>query len=193
MKKTLLLTALFGLVSMNVGAYSDWQIDNKINSLGNSTATMFNVVDDRIQENNRESIKRDNHLQEQIDKLHNYDDSSIKGDINNVQNSIDSITSTTNNIGVTQRQLSNDVNNLRNDLDSLSHSTRHGIAGAVAIAGLEKPDYNPNHKTSIMIGTGTYKGTTAVAYGIAYQPNRDMVFSIKGTDDEFATSVGISL
>lgn len=64
---------------------------------------------------------------------------------------------------------------------------------AIALASLEYPAYNKDKKLSLAIGTGTYKGKTSIAYGVAYRPNYDVIFSIKGTDDSVATSVGVNL
>ena len=64
---------------------------------------------------------------------------------------------------------------------------------AIAIASLEYPAYNKDKKLSLAVATGTYKGKTSIAYGVAYRPNYDMTFSIKGSDDSVATSVGVNL
>ena len=78
-------------------------------------------------------------------------------------------------------------------MDGLRNESRKGISQAIAIAGLEYPTYDDEHKLKIAIGTGTYKGQTSVAYGIAYTPNYDTIFSIKGSDNSVACSVGVNL
>lgn len=142
-------------------------VDQRLNTVENKV----NWLDQDLMTVNNDSVIRDLNLQKQIDELkkQGYDDSEIKG------------------------ALSDKVNGLMSDYDNFKSETKKGISQAIAIAGLERPAYNDDKKLSIMIGTGSYKGQTSVAYGVAYTPNYDTVFSIKGSDDSVACSVGVNL
>ena len=73
--------------------------------------------------------------------------------------------------------------------DGLSVSNRtytdsqvaHVGASAAALSALHPLDYNPDHKTDIMAGVGHYKGKTAVALGVAYRPNENVLLSLGTT------------
>ena len=52
---------------------------------------------------------------------------------------------------------------------------------------------NKDKKFSVAVATGTYKGDASIAYGLAYRPNYDMIFSIKGSDDSVGASMGLNL
>lgn len=93
------------------------------------------------------------------------------------------------------KRLNNQLQNTANkvDIEQISNQSKKGVATAVAIASIEYPEYNSDKKWSLAVATGTYKGHTSIAYGVAYRPNYDMIFSIKGSDDSVATSVGVNL
>lgn len=91
------------------------------------------------------------------------------------------------------KRLDAQVKNVSTDINRLDTDIKKGTSTAIAIASLEYPEYNSDKKFSIAIGTGTYKGHTSIAYGVAYRPNYDMIFSIKGSDDSVSTSVGMNL
>ena len=86
-----------------------------------------------------------------------------------------------------------EINKLNSKIDNVSIQLSKSTATAIALASLEYPAYNKDKKLSLAIGTGTYKGKTSIAYGVAYRPNYDVIFSVKGTDDSVATSVGVNL
>ena len=87
----------------------------------------------------------------------------------------------------------NDIKRLNEQINNVSTQLSKSTSTAMAIASLEYPAYNKDKKLSLAIGTGTYKGKTSIAYGVAYRPNYDVIFSVKGTDDSVATSVGVNL
>lgn len=87
----------------------------------------------------------------------------------------------------------NEIKRLNEQINNVSTQLNKSTSTAMAIASLEYPAYNRDKKLSIAIGTGTYKGKTSIAYGVAYRPNYDVIFSVKGTDDSVATSVGVNL
>lgn len=87
----------------------------------------------------------------------------------------------------------NEIKRLNEQINNVSTQLSKSTSTTMAIASLEYPAYNKDKKLSLAIGTGTYKGKTSIAYGVAYRPNYDVIFSVKGTDDSVATSVGVNL
>lgn len=178
MKKLLLAAVLFGLGS---GVVSGATVDQRLNTIEDN---MYHL-DQSLMDVNNDSVIRDLNLQKQINELkkQGYDDSEKQTEL------ADRLTQQEAN----HTNLANSMASLQNDMDNLRSETRKGISQAIAIAGLEYPTYDDEHKLKIAIGTGTYKGQTSVAYGIAYTPNYDTIFSIKGSDDSVACSVGVNL
>lgn len=83
----------------------------------------------------------------------------------------------------------NALNEAKSYADNLNISNRtytdnkvaHVGASAAALSALHPLDYNPDHKTDIMAGVGHYKGKTAVALGVAYRPNENVLLSLGTT------------
>lgn len=188
MKKIIVLT--LGTLLLG-GAVQGATVDQRLNTVENKV----NWLDQDLMTVNNDSVIRDLNLQKQIDELkkQGYDDSEIKAILSDntasIQNAHDRLQAHNDKIN----DLSDKVNGLMSDYDNFKSETKKGISQAIAIAGLERPAYNDDKKLSIMIGTGSYKGQTSVAYGVAYTPNYDTVFSIKGSDDSVACSVGVNL
>lgn len=86
------------------------------------------------------------------------------------------------------------INTLDSKINANQKEARKGIASASALAALHPLDYNPDHKVDIMAGVGHYRGNTAVALGVAYRPNENIMFtvgtSINGKDA--AINAGVS-
>lgn len=86
------------------------------------------------------------------------------------------------------------INTLDSKINANQKEARKGIASASALAALHPLDYNPDHKVDIMAGVGYYRGNTAVALGVAYRPNENIMFtvgtSINGKDA--AINAGVS-
>ena len=84
------------------------------------------------------------------------------------------------------------------DMDAMNHNLTKDIkdAGAVgaALAGLHHLDYDPDNKLDVAVAAGTYRGTTAEALGLFYQPNENVMFSVGGTmgADHNAFNAGVS-
>lgn len=87
----------------------------------------------------------------------------------------------------------NEVKRLNSQIDNVSTKVNKATSTAIALASLEYPPYNKDKKFSVVVGTGTYKGKTSIAYGVAYRPNYDMIFSIKGSGGSVGASVGMNL
>lgn len=85
-------------------------------------------------------------------------------------------------------QLNNAVSNISNHYDALSNKvnknhneTKRGIAGTAALAALHPLDFDPDHKLDVMAGVGHFHGSNAVAFGAAYRPNEDLMFTVGST------------
>ncbi len=87
----------------------------------------------------------------------------------------------------------NEIKRLNEQINNVSTQLSKSTSTAIALTSIEYPAYNKDKKLSLAIGTGSYNGKTSIAYGVAYRPNYDVIFSIKGTDDSVATSVGVNL
>lgn len=86
-----------------------------------------------------------------------------------------------------------EIKKLNDKIDNVSTQLSKSTSTSIALSSLEYPAYNKDKKLSIAMGTGTYNGETSIAYGVAYRPNYDVIFSVKGTDDSVTTSVGVNL
>ena len=88
----------------------------------------------------------------------------------------------------------NGTNALNNKINDVQKEGRRGVASASALAALHPLDYNPDHKLDVMAGVGHYRGNNAVALGVAYRPNENLLFtvgtSINGKDT--AINAGVS-
>lgn len=166
------------------------------------TRTEFNKVADDVYDLHNDQLMLHLQQQKEIEQIKKgmqdinnlqYDDTNIVKQIDTIKEEHNKLQGEVKNNTTLLNSVQEQLQGLSNDYATFKGETRKGIASAVAIASLEKPQYDPNHKTTIMIGTGTYKGTTQVAYGVTYQPNYDTVFSIKGSNDTVGTSVGFNL
>lgn len=105
-----------------------------------------------------------------------------------------------NNINGLQQTLSSmgnqfgNLDTLNSKVDRNQLESRRGIASATALAALHPLDYNPDHKLDVMGGVGHYRNQTAMALGVAYRPNANVMFtlgtSINGKDT--AINAGVS-
>ena len=95
----------------------------------------------------------------------------------------------------------NQINNLssdsslRNIIDANQKEAHKGIAGSAALAGLHPLDFDPDHKLDVMAGYGHYHNANAVAIGVAYRPNEDLMITVGSTvngDDDTVFNAGIS-
>jgi hypothetical protein len=91
-------------------------------------------------------------------------------------------------------RVANGTNALNNKINDVQKEGRRGVASASALAALHPLDYNPDHKLDVMAGVGHYRGNNAVALGVAYRPNENLLFtvgtSINGKDT--AINAGVS-
>ena len=98
----------------------------------------------------------------------------------------------------------NDIADLKNKLGNTNilieakHYTDQRIAKAgaanAALSGLKYLDYDANHKVSAAASFGQYKGATAGAVGLAYQPNEDVLVHLGATvGSEHMLNGGVSI
>lgn len=188
MNKLLLAAVLFGLGS---GVVSGATVDQRLNTIEDN---MYHL-DQSLMDVNNDSVVRDLNLQKQINELkkQGYDDSEIKQALAEHGEKQTELADKLIQQETNHTNLASSMTSLQNDMDDLRNESRKGISQAIAIAGLEYPTYDDEHKLKIAIGTGTYKGQTSVAYGVAYMPNYDTIVSIKGSDNSVACSVGVNL
>lgn len=91
--------------------------------------------------------------------------------------------------------LSSDSSSLRNIIDANQKEAHKGIAGSAALAALHPLDFDPDHKLDVMAGYGHYHNANAVAIGVAYRPNEDLMITVGSTvngDDDTVFNAGIS-
>ena len=111
-----------------------------------------------------------------------------------VENNANAIKMNFDTINDNLNSLDTKINTLDSKVNANQKEARKGIASASALAALHPLDYNPDHKVDIMAGVGHYRGNTAVALGVAYRPNENIMFtvgtSINGKDA--AINAGVS-
>lgn len=188
MKKLLLAAIIFGLGSSVVYGAT---VDQRLNTI---ESNMYHL-DQSLMDVNNDSVIRDLNLQKQINELkqQGYDDSEIRQALSEHGQVQTELADKLIQQETKHNNLASSITSLQNDFDNFKGETRKGISQAIAIAALEYPTYDDEHKVKFAVGTGTYKGKTSVAYGIAFTPNYDTIFSIKGSDDSVACSVGVNL
>lgn len=88
--------------------------------------------------------------------------------------------------------------NLTDSMNAMNSKLSGDIknAGAVgaALAGLHHLDYDPDNKLDVAVAAGNYRGKSATAMGLFYQPNEMMMVSAGATigADDNAYNVGLS-
>lgn len=90
-------------------------------------------------------------------------------------------------------EINNNLNALDNRINANQKETRKGIASASALAALHPLDYNPDHKVDIMAGIGHYRGNIAVALGVAYRPNENIMFTVGASINGKDTAINAGL
>lgn len=76
----------------------------------------------------------------------------------------------------------------------LSNDIKNAGAVGAALAGLHHLDYDPDNKLDVAVAAGNYRGKSATAMGLFYQPNEMMMVSAGATigADDNAYNVGLS-
>ena len=91
--------------------------------------------------------------------------------------------------------LQQDVSDLNGRVNRLDGKINKTGALAIAHASLKPLDYDPEYKWSGAMGVGNYHGENAIAAGVFYQPNRDVMlnFSISACGNEKGVGAGVSV
>lgn len=114
-------------------------------------------------------------------------DGKVKFDLDHaVTDQIDSNTTKINNL---ENAIHNANGNFTDLIQANQKEARRGIASASALAALHPLDYDPDHKTDIMVGAGHFRGTTAIALGAAYRPSENIMFTIGASINGKDTSI----
>ena len=82
------------------------------------------------------------------------------------------------------------LNNLHNDLSKLKSDTHKGLAQANALSGLK---YLGGKGLQLSIALGGYRGQSAIAYGMFYGVNDDLMLYAGGTDDSYNASINVRI
>lgn len=100
--------------------------------------------------------------------------------LNNGGNTITNVASGVNDtdaVNVAQlKNLSSDTNSQMNNMfNTLSQDVGRVGANAAALSALKPIQYDSDQKLQAMVGYGNYMGQSAIAMGIAYTPNEDVM------------------
>ena len=94
-------------------------------------------------------------------------------------------------VNSTAISLTDSMNSMNN---KLSDDIKNAGAVGAALAGLHHLDYDPDNKLDVAVAAGNYRGKSATAMGLFYQPNEMMMVSAGATigADDNAYNVGLS-
>lgn len=99
------------------------------------------------------------------------------------------------------QNIPNQINSNANAINGLSDKvaknhkiSERGIAGTAALAALHPLDFDPDHKLDVMAGYGHFHGSNSVAFGAAYRPNEDLMFTVGSTvgNGDTVVNAGVS-
>ena len=110
---------------------------------------------------------------------HNSDGSTENRVITGIETDASDMSSAAN-VGYVNNSVSQMANEFNRGLSELDSRMKKGVAGAAALAALNPLDYDPENKLNFAAGVGSYKGESAVALGMFYRPNENIMFSLGG-------------
>ena len=84
------------------------------------------------------------------------------------------------------------ISNLNNRVSSLDNRINQVGASAAALAALHPQDFNPDDKWTIAAGFGNYSNANAVALGVFYRPNENIMVSLGATSEKMLNA-GVSV
>ena len=206
---------------MGAMKYDDTKLNNKINELCNTVDNIKPYDDSKLKEdmnglsnkldyiNSRgdvlaNSVANINNsiasTSDRIDGMENTFNNSItnitndlgviKNDMADSKRNIDSLVATTDKLNHHVNNLHNDVSALRGDLSKLKTDTHKGLAQANALSGLK---YLGGKGLQLSVALGGYRGQSAIAYGMFYGVNDDLMLYVGGTDDSYNASINIKI
>lgn len=155
-----------------------------------------------------DALKEDmNGLSNKLDSINSSGDvltnsvTNLTTDIANTSNHIDrmentfnnSITNISNDMGVLKSDMADskhNISSLHSDLSKLKSDTHKGLAQANALSGLK---YLGGKGLQLSVALGGYRGQSAIAYGMFYGVNDDLMLYAGGTDDSYNASINVRI
>lgn len=166
------------------------ELNNKldyINSRSDLLADSVTNITNNIANTSDRIDRMENTINNSVTNINN-DMGVIKNDMVDTKHRVDSLESSTNKLYDNINSLHNDVSNINNTLEHLKNDTHKGLAQANALSSLK---YLGGKGLQISIGTGGYRGTSAIAYGLFYGINDDLMIYAGGTDNSYNASINI--
>lgn len=187
--------------------YDDSKLKSDVADLANKVDSIKPYDDSKLKEdmnglsNKLDSINyRGDVLTDSITNI-THDIASTSNRINGMENTFNnSINSISNDVGVLKNdmadlvantdKLNHHVSDLHSDLSKLKSDTHKGLAQANALSGLK---YLGGKGLQLSVALGGYRGQSAIAYGMFYGVNDDLMLYAGGTDDSYNASINIKI
>lgn len=169
----------------SIKPYDDSKLKGDMNELSNkldSINSRGDVLTDSIANITTDIANTSNRI-DGMENTFNNSISSINNNMGNLKNDINSLVATTD-------KLNHHVNDLRGDLSKLKSDTHKGLAQANALSGLK---YLGGKGLQLSLALGGYRGQSAIAYGMFYGVNDDLMLYAGGTDDSYNASINIRI
>lgn len=153
-------------------------LSNKLDSINSSgdvlANSVTNITTDIANTSNR------------IDRMEN----TFNNSVTNINNDMGVIKNDMNSLVATTDKLNHHVSSLHNDLSKLKSDTHKGLAQANALSGLK---YLGGKGLQLSVALGGYRGQSAIAYGMFYGVNDDLMLYAGGTDDSYNASINVRI
>ena len=153
-----------------------------INSRGDVLANSITNINNSIANTSNRIDGMENTFNNSITNITN-DLGVIKNDMADSKRNTDKLNNHVNN-------LHNDVSSLRGDISKLKTDTHKCLAQANALSGLK---YLGGKGLQLSVALGGYRGQSAIAYGMFYGVNDDLMLYAGGTDDSYNASINIKI
>lgn len=160
-----------------------------INSRGDVLANSVADITTDIANNSNRVDRMENTFNNSITNISN-DVGVLKNDMADSKHNINSLVATTDKLNHHVSSLHSDVSALRGDLSKLKSDTHKGLAQANALSGLK---YLGGKGLQLSIALGGYRGQSAIAYGMFYGVNDDLMLYAGGTDDSYNASINVRI
>ena len=160
-----------------------------INSRGDVLANSITNINNSIASTSNRIDGMENTFNNSITNITN-DMGVIKNDMADSKRNIDSLVANTDKLNHHVNNLHSDVSVLRGDLSKLNTDTHKGLAQANALSGLK---YLGGKGLQLSVALGGYRGQSAIAYGMFYGVNDDLMLYAGGTDDSYNASINIKI
>lgn len=183
----------------NIPTYDDGKLRGDVNDLSNKLDTITtrgdvlansitNLTNNFADTSNRID-RMENTINNSITNIHN-DMGVVKNDVANHQQRINNLESNTNQLNNHVNSLSHDVSSMRNDIQHLKSDTAKGLAQANALSSLK---YLGGKGLQLSVGVGGYRGTSAIAYGLFYGVNDELMLYAGGTNNSYNASINLKI